>query len=76
MEACSQLNWNVCVPSNEDETDDKIYGLIVGTPEYIDAIIGGADEFNDFFEDDPLKDLDEDDITLSNVDLSKKKVTH
>lgn len=70
INACEKLNWAVALPT--DNTDDQVDGMIIGTEEYIAALIGGSDDHEDFFE-----EFDEMDAE-TNVELpsNKKKITH
>lgn len=37
-EICSRYGWSLAIPSGDDESE--IPGLILGTPEYIDFLLG------------------------------------
>lgn len=66
VDICEQLNWSIAIPTNEDGSDD-IHGLIIGTQEYIDDIVRGADEFSEMDED------WQDELDASDINLKKSK---
>jgi hypothetical protein len=78
IDACEKLGWAVALPT--ENIDDHVDGMIIGTPDYIHGLIGGSDEHDIGLMEEDLSDefenLDADDFTKSNVDLTKKKYTH
>lgn len=41
--AIRRLNWNVCIPKCRSNSDDYVYGLVVGTSGFVDEIMKGFD---------------------------------
>ncbi len=58
IEICEELNWSIAIPQEEGEEDIK--GLIIGTPDYIDALL-------------PREDLPEEDIMAEYLPKNTKK---
>lgn len=48
--ATMDLGWNFAVPNHDDNPDAEIEGMIVGTNEYIDDVLGKNDDFHDAME--------------------------
>ena len=42
--AAMDLHWDMAIPSHEDNPDAEIEGMIVGTNDYIDDVLGKNDD--------------------------------
>ena len=42
IKICDTFGWNIAIPPADE--DDKISGVIIGTPDYIDGVLGVSKE--------------------------------
>ena len=45
--AAMEMGWDMVIPSHEDNPDAEIEGMIVGTSNYIDDVLGKNEDFRD-----------------------------
>lgn len=46
IEIVEELGWNVAIPHVEE--DDEVPGLIIGNPEYVEAVTEALEEYESF----------------------------
>jgi len=45
--AAMDMGWNMAIPDHNNDPDAKIEGMIVGTNDYIDDVLGKNNDFPD-----------------------------
>jgi hypothetical protein len=45
--AAMDMGWDMAIPNHDDNPDAEVEGMIVGTTDYIDDVLGKNDDFRD-----------------------------